>query len=268
MNEDNYRLHRRFDRMGRLVGDAAMGKLFSSRVVVIGLGGVGSFAAEAIARSGVGHLTLVDFDLVCVTNANRQIQAMRGTVGKPKATVLAERLRLINPSATVKAVPLFYDARVSDMLLSDDVDYVVDAIDNVNAKCHLLAACRSKNIPVVCSTGAAGRFDPTLIQVTDLSDTRGDRLGKAVRKMLRQEHDFPRVGSFGIPAVFSPEPARAPIELHYDGGEGFRCVCPNENDVHSCENRNIIWGTAGFVTGSFGLAAAGVVIRALVGEPT
>ncbi|MEC8191370.1 MAG: ThiF family adenylyltransferase, partial [Myxococcota bacterium] len=154
MNKETYKLHRRFDRMGRLVGDRAMRQLFDARVTVVGLGGVGSFAAEALARSGIGHLTLIDFDLVCVTNANRQLQAMRGTVGKPKATVLAERLRLINPQATIKAVPLFYEARLADKLLPPETDFVVDAIDNVNAKCHLLAACRDRAIPVVCSTGA------------------------------------------------------------------------------------------------------------------
>ena len=264
MNEDNYKLHRRFDRIGRLVGDAAMERLFNSRVTVVGLGGVGSFAAEALARSGVGHLTLVDFDLVCVTNANRQLQAMRGTVGKPKATVLAERLRLINPHATIKAVPLFYEARLADKLLPPDTDYVVDAIDNVTAKCHLLATCRERGIPVVCSTGASGRWDPTAIQVADLADTYVDALGKMVRKLLRRQYDFPRKGPFGIPAVFSTEPQTQPVELHYDGGNGFRCVCPNnENDVHTCEDRNVIWGTAGFVTGSFGMTAASVVVRNL-----
>ena len=265
IKEDNYRLHRRFDRIGRLVGDEAMRRLFDSRVTVIGLGGVGSFAAEALARSGVGHLTLVDFDLVCVTNANRQLQAMRGTVGKPKATVLAERLRLINPAATIKAVPLFYEARLADKLLPPDTDFVVDAIDNVTAKCHLLATCRERGIPVVCSTGASGRWDPTSIQVADLADTSRDRLGKAVRRILRQEYDFPRKGPFGIPAVFSTELPKQPVDLHYDNDNGFHCVCPNgDNDVHMCEDRSVIWGTAGFVTGTYGMTAASVVVRSLV----
>lgn len=265
MNEDTYRLHRRFDRIGRLVGDRAMHRLFNARVTVVGLGGVGSFAAEALARSGVGHLTLVDFDLVCVTNANRQLQAMRGTVGKPKATVLAERLRLINPNATIKAVPLFYEARLADKLLPPDTDFVVDAIDNLAAKCHLLASCRERGIPVVCSTGASGRWDPTAIQIADLADTYVDALGKTVRKFLRQQYDFPRKGPFGIPAVFSTEPQIQPVELRYDGGKGFTCVCPSShNDVHTCDERNVIWGTAGFVTGSFGMTAASVVVRQLV----
>jgi len=262
--EDRYRLHRRFDRIGRLVGDSAMERLLGSHVMVIGLGGVGSFAAEALVRSGIGSLTLVDFDLVCVTNANRQLQAMRGTVGKPKATVLAERLRLINPQAKVKSVPLFYEARIADQLLGRDVDFVVDAIDNITAKCHLLASCRERGLPVVCSTGASGRMDPTRVELTDLSQTRVDPLASSVRKILRKQYGFPSKGSWGIPAVFSSEPLSEPLELSYDGGEGFHCVCPNgENEHHSCDDRSRIWGTAGFVTGAFGLAAASVVVREL-----
>ena len=264
--EDSYRLHRRFDRMGRLLGDGPMARLRGAHVVVIGLGGVGGVAAESLVRSGVGRVTLVDFDLVCVTNTNRQVQAMRGTIGKPKASVLAERLRLINPQASIKAVPLFYEARIADKLLSGDIDFVVDAIDNVTAKCHLLAECHKRGLPVVCSTGASGRIDPTCVQVADLAHTRIDPLAGVVRKILRQQYDFPRKGDFGIQAVFSHEPVRTPFELTYDGGEGFRCVCPNgDNHHHTCDDRNVIWGTAGFVTGTFGLTCASVVVRQLSG---
>ena len=243
-----------------------MESLFRAHVMVIGLGGVGSFAAEALARSGVGHLSLVDFDLVCVTNANRQIQAMRGNIGKPKASVLAQRLRLVNPQANIKAIPLFYEERIADQLLTGRrrPDFVVDAIDNVTAKCHLLATCRAQGIPVVCSTGAAGRWDPTAISVSDLAETRVDPLAQSVRKILRRKYDFPTKGPWGIPAVFSTEPLRAPMPLTYDKDGEFQCVCPNgENTHHTCDDRNVIWGTAGFVTGSFGMAAASVVVRQL-----
>jgi len=260
--EDSYRLHRRFDRLGRLVGDEAMARLFSTHVVVVGLGGVGAHAAEALARSGIGKLTLVDFDLVCVTNTNRQVQAMRGTIGKPKANVLAERLRLVNPQSTVKAVPLFYDVRTADMILRPDVHWVIDAIDNVTAKCHLLAACRQRGIPVVCATGAGGRIDPTRVAVADLADTSVDPLAFAVRRILRRKYDFPRTGPMDIPAVYSTESLRDPVALHYDKGEGFSCVCPTgDNDLHNCEERSVIWGTAGFVTTTFGMACASVVVR-------
>lgn len=261
------RLHRRFDRIGRLVGDAAMARLAGAHVVVVGLGGVGSHAAEALCRSGVGRLTLIDFDLVCVTNTNRQVQALRGSIGKPKASVLAERLRLINPKAEIKAVPLFYEARLADRMLSGDLDFVVDAIDNVTAKTHLLAECRRRGIPVVCSTGASGRLDPTAIATADLADTKIDPLAHSVRKILRQKHDFPRTGPFGIPAVFSTERLSSPHELAYDKDGEFECVCPNgENDHHTCDDRNVIWGTAGFVTAAFGMACASVVVRTLVGR--
>ncbi len=262
--ETAYRLHRRFDRMGRLVGDQGMEKLFASHVMVVGLGGVGSFAVEALARSGIGKLTLVDFDRVCITNSNRQLQAMQGTIAKAKAQVLADRVQLINPQVQVRPIPIFYSDKTSDELLSLRPDFVVDAIDNVTAKCHLLAHCKRRGIPVVCSTGAAGRMDPTAVRVVDLSETAIDPLADAVRRALRQKHDFPGKGLFGISAVYSTEHPAEPIELHYDGGDGFRCVCPGgKNDFHSCEDRHVIYGTAGFVTGTFGLACASVVVRAL-----
>ncbi len=263
MNE-TYKLHRRFDRIGRLFGDETMSRLHRSHVVVVGLGGVGSLAAESLARSGVGRLTLIDFDLVCVTNSNRQLQAMRGTVGKPKANVLAERLRLINPAAEIKAIPLFYDARLADKML-EGADWVVDAIDNLTAKAHLIATCKARGIPMVVSTGASGRMDPTQVRVTDLGLTKVDPLAAALRKILRRKHDFPRENKpWGIPAVYSEEALHEPVPLAYDGDEGFSCVCPNgENDQHSCEDRNVIWGTAGFVTGTFGLTCASVVVRGI-----
>lgn len=262
--ENAYRLHRRFDRMGRLVGDQAMAKLFGSHVMVIGLGGVGSFAVEALARSGVGRLTVVDFDRICVTNSNRQLQAMQGTIAKKKATVLADRVKLINPQCKVEPIAAFYSAQNSEAMLASRPDFVVDAIDNVTAKCHLLATCVQKKIPVVSSTGASGRLDPTAIRTADLADTSIDPLASSVRRILRQEYDFPRQGPFGIQSVFSTETLHDPIELHYDEGEGFRCVCPGgKNEHHSCEERSVIWGTASFVTGSFGLACAGLVVRTL-----
>ena len=149
-------------------------------------------------------------------------------------------------------------------MLEPRPDFVVDAIDNVTAKCHLLATCKARGIAVVSSLGAAGRIDPTQVRVVDLADTTIDPLADAVRRALRQKYDFPPTGPFGIPAVYSTEPPAQPSELHYDGGEGFRCVCPGgTNDFHSCEERRVIYGTAGFVTGAFGLTCASVVVRAL-----
>ncbi len=265
-----YKLHRRFDRMGRLIGDTGMERLFASHVMVVGLGGVGSWAAESLARSGVGKLTIVDFDLICVTNANRQLHALRGTTGKQKAAVMAERLRLINPRLEVIAEPVFYNAESSAALMAHGPDLVIDAIDNLAAKTHLIATCRAAGVPLVVSGGASGRMDPTQIRVADLNAVIHDPFLAATRKLLRKNHEFPQGDKlpWGITAVHSLEAPADPVELHYDNGEGFRCVCPHGgNDLHGCMHRNVIYGTAGFVTGAFGLACASAAVRTLLGQP-
>src|ERR1700690_1255418 len=184
-----YEVHRRFDRMATLVGEPALERLLRSHVMIIGLGGVGSFAAESLVRSGVGRLTLVDFDRVCVTNSNRQLQAIKGNVGRSKAESLAERLRLANPQARVHSVVKFYSDATSEELLELLPHYVVDAIDNLTAKSHLMAACRARSIPLVTSLGAAGRIDPGQIAVADLARTKFDPMGRVIRKILRQDYD-------------------------------------------------------------------------------
>lgn len=263
--ETDYVLHRRFDRMGRLVGDVAMERLMHSHVMVIGLGGVGSWAAESLARSGVGRLTVVDFDEVCITNANRQLHAVQGKVGQKKAEVMAERLRKINPQAQVQAIPLFYNEENSERLLGEKPDYIVDAIDNLTAKCHLLATCRARGLKVITSAGSAAKMDPTRVRLVDLAQTTVDPMAQQVRKILRQKYAFPEEKNFGIPCVFSDEVPMDPQTLTYDKGMGFKCVCPQkQNDLHSCEHRNVIYGTASFVTGTFGLVAASAVVRDLI----
>lgn len=268
--ENAYRLHRRFDRLGRLYGDGAVERLMAAKVLVIGLGGVGSFAAEALARSAVGHLTLVDFDSVCVTNTNRQLQAMKGTIGHPKAVLLAERLRLINPQAEIIPQELFYNAERSGELLTSPFggpyDYVLDCIDNLTAKAHLLKTCRDLGLPVVSSMGAAAKSDPTRIRIHDLARTFVCPMAREMRGILRKKHGFPRTGLMHIPAVYSDEPRIWPRELTYDKGQGFRCVCPKKSNEHSCDSRALIDGTAVFVTGAFGLACASHVVNALVGQ--
>ncbi len=265
-----YKLHRRFDRIGRLVGDAGMEKLFASHVVVVGLGGVGSWAAESLARSGVGRLTIVDFDLICVTNANRQLHALRGTTGKHKSAVMADRLRLINPRCEVVPHAKFYNQETSAELLDPGADLVIDAIDNLAAKTHLIATCRERGLPLVVSGGAAGRIDPTQIRISDLNAVTEDPFLAVTRKLLRKNHNFAPSDKlpWGIPAVHSLEPPADPVALHYDDGEGFRCVCPHgDNGLHGCMHRNVIHGTAGFVTGAFGLACASAAVRMLLAQP-
>lgn len=265
---DDYRLHRRFDRMARLTGDAGMERLMGSFVVVVGLGGVGSFTAEALARSGVGRLRVIDFDEVCVTNTNRQLHALKGNIGKPKSTLIAERLRRINPKAEIEDVKQFYQAESAVDLLDGSPDFVVDAIDQFTAKCHLINECKTRGIPMISSMGAAGRWDPTRVQVADLNKTHHDAMATNVRKIMRQKYDFPKgKGPWGVPAVFSDEPLQPPEPLAYEKDTGFICVCPQgQNGLLTCDRRARIDGSASFVTGTFGLAAASVAVRTLLGR--
>ncbi len=263
---ETYKTHRRFDRAARLFSELGLHRLMASRVIVVGVGGVGSFAAEALARSGVGSVVLVDFDKVCVTNTNRQLHAMQGTIGKRKVDVMAERLSLVHPTARIDAVPLFYNKDTSAEILQDGADFVIDAIDNLTAKAHLLHSCLERGLPVVSSMGAAARLDPTQIRVADLCETTVDPFARALRQLLRKNYgmQLSKRQPLGIDAVFSTELPRAPSPLTYDVG-GFRCVCPGgKNGLHDCERRARIDGTAAFVTGAFGLTAASVVVRRLL----
>ena len=259
--DEGYRTHRRFDR--------AHGGLAAARVVIVGLGGVGSFAAEALARTAVGRLELIDFDLVCVTNTNRQLHTLRGNIGRPKVEVMAERLRLIHPTGTVTARAEFYSVDNSAALLADRPDYVVDAIDNLTAKAHLVATCRRAGIPVVSVMGAAARLDPTRVRVDDLARTKHDPMAHHFREILRTKHGWrlrPSIPT-GVACVFSDEAPIAPTDLAYDHDHGFQCVCPqSDNGLHTCEKRARIDGSAAWVTGTFGLVAASVVVRELRGE--
>lgn len=267
--ETAYRTHRRFDRAARLFTEPGLGRLMQARVLVFGMGGVGSFAAEALARSAVGRLVLIDFDEVCITNVNRQLHALKGNVGRQKVDVMAERVRLIHPAGEVTPIPTFYNEESSEQLLSGDIDFVVDAIDNLTAKAHLLATCLKRGLPVVSSMGAAARLDPTRVRTADLAQTHKDPLARNVRKLLRQKHALTLSDKqpLGITAVFSDEPPIDPTAVGYDQGQGFRCVCPNgDNGLHSCEKRSRIEGSAAFVTGAFGLACASVVVRTLIGR--
>ena len=198
-------------------------------------------------------MTLVDFDVVCVTNSNRQLHATVSTVGKPKAELLAQRCKQVNPDISVEGLQDFYREEVSAQLLEGEWDYVVDAIDNVRAKLHLLNACVQRGIRVVSSMGAAGRLDPTAIRVEDLCETHMDPFAKDIRKLLRRKYGVDTNRPTGITAVYSIEPRREPLPLRYDAAtEGFQCVCPHgENDFHSCEHRNQIDGSVAFVTSVF-----------------
>lgn len=257
--------HRRFDRTARLVGDAGVARLASATVTVLGVGGVGSFAAEALARSGVGRIILVDYDRVCVTNVNRQVHATKATLGKPKAEVMAERLRGINPDATIEARGEFYGPATSARLLAPEPDVVIDAIDNVTAKLHLLATCVRDRLRVVSAMGAAARLDPTRVRVADLAATRVDPFARELRRGLRVKHGIDVSRPLGVWAVFSEETPIAPHVLAYDV-DGFRCVCPGgANGMNDCDHGARVDGSAAFVPSVFGVTAASVAVRMLLG---
>ena len=262
------RIHRRWDRFVRLMGHEGVLRLLSSHVTIFGLGGVGSYVAEALARSAVGRMTLVDFDDVCLTNVNRQLQAFPGTVGQSKAALLAERVRAIHPEAWVDPVQAFYDASTSAALLTPRPDFVVDAIDNVTSKVLLLETCLTQGIPVISITGAGARLDPTQIRVDDLSRTKVDPLARVLRKELVRR-GYGTHGEMGLPVVYSEEEVRAPEVPEWDLDKGFQCICPHREDSpHACEKRRVIYGTATFMTAAFAMAASSVVVRRLSQLPT
>lgn len=251
----------RFGGIARLYGKDGLGKLRAAHVCVVGIGGVGTWAAEALARSGVGALTLVDLDEICVTNINRQLHALTETVGRSKVEVVAERIRAINPECRVTTEQKFFNTQTAAELLAPKFDFVLDAIDSVTNKVLLLAKCREQNIPVVACGGAGGRRDATQVRTADLAKVTHDRLLAEVRRQLRKELGLAADNAtFGIECVFSAEP---PVFAHPDGS-----VCKNRSAAEDGTrlNCNGGLGSATFVTGAFGFAAAGIVVREIAGK--
>ena len=253
----------RFGGIGRLYGAASLDRLRQAHVCVVGVGGVGSWTVEALVRSGIGRLTLIDLDDVCITNVNRQLPALGGKIGKPKAAVLAERVRLINPACNVEAIIEFCTAHTADELLKPGFDFVVDAIDKLGNKCLLIDACLKRGLRVITVGGAGGKRDATAVRVRDLAHTEHDELLRQVRRKLRRDYGFtqgqhksaPSVqATFGIPAVFSPE---KPVYPHADGSCGVEPE-PGSSLTLDCASG---FGTAAFITGTFGFVAAGEVVR-------
>ena len=248
----------RFAGVARLYGAGAFEKIVRSRVCLIGLGGVGSWACEALARSGICDLTLVDMDDVCATNTNRQLHALDGNYGRAKAEVLAERVRTINPECrltiqkifvTRESAVEFFEARRGRF------DLVVDAIDGAMNKAALIAACVASGTPLIASGGCAGKREGTRVEYRDLSEVEGDALLKFVRKELRSRYGFPKGGKkMGVPVVFSREASRPPEVL--DETAFPHMVSPAGGKPRS--------GTAAFVTGAFGLALAQLAIEKLL----
>lgn len=251
------RLHR-FSRTELLIGETGLANLAEKHVMICGIGGVGSYAAEALGRAGLGQITLVDFDDICLTNVNRQIHALSSTVGRSKVEVMAERLQDINPAARINPVKAFFSGDNAEELLRQRPDYVLDAIDHFTAKAALIKICREQGIPVISSMGAANKLDPTKVQVDDISATRNCRMARSMRKILRKNGI-----TTGVQVVYSTEEHRElnPVASHC----GTECICPNRgNQVFSCDNRRVILGSISYLPSIFGLTMAGVVINDLL----
>jgi tRNA A37 threonylcarbamoyladenosine dehydratase len=255
-------LNLRFAGIDRLYGRGAVERLSGRQVCVVGLGGVGSWAVEALARSGVGSLVLVDADEVCVSNSNRQLHALEGQFGRNKAELLAERCRAINPHVVVEAVPQFLTPSNLDDLLGRGYDLVLDACDSFRSKVEMIAWCRRRKLPLVAVGSAGGRTDPTQVRVRDLSRTEHDALLALVRKKLRADFNFPRNAAryFGVPAVYSLENVRYP---QADGS-----VCGTRPALGADAALKLDCGAglgaATHVTGAFAFAAVGKALELLL----
>jgi tRNA A37 threonylcarbamoyladenosine dehydratase len=267
LQQDSIDFDRRFGGVARLYGVAALERFKNAHVCIVGVGGVGSWVVEALARSAIGQLTLIDLDNVAESNINRQIQATSETLGKAKVSALAERIAQINPYCKVSEVEDFVTPEnLDEMIGVHHFDYVIDAIDSVKAKTALIAYCRQHAIPLITIGAAGGQTDPCKIEIRDLSRTEQEPLLALVRKRLRQNYGFPRgsKSKFGIDAVFSMEAltmpetaevcevdAAAPAAAGVPGVTGLNCAG---------------FGSSIVVTASFGLAAAAQVLRHLAAD--
>lgn len=256
--EDSF--NQRFGGIVRLYGVVGAQALMDAHVCVVGIGGVGSWVAEALVRSGVGEITLIDLDDICVTNTNRQIHALVDTVGEAKVEVMRNRLLTINPQCTVHVIEDFIAEDNMPSYITPTLDYVVDAIDSANNKARLIAHCRRNKIPIITTGAAGGQTDPTKISVIDLSKTVNDPLAAKVRNLLRRHYGFTRTAgrNFSVPCVYSTE------QLRYPKPDGS--VCSNKSAMESGVRLDCSggFGAATMVTSTFGMVAAARVIEKLV----
>ncbi|NRA82634.1 MAG: tRNA cyclic N6-threonylcarbamoyladenosine(37) synthase TcdA [Gammaproteobacteria bacterium] len=249
----------RFGGTKRLYGEQAVAKLLQSHVCVIGIGGVGSWAAEALARSAIGEITLIDLDDICVTNTNRQIHATVDTIGQSKVEVMAQRIKAINPDCKVNEIEDFIEPDNLAELITKDFDYVIDAIDSIKAKVALLVYCKRNKIKIITVGGAGGQQDPTQIQVVDLAKTVQDPLAAKVRNELRRHHNFTKNPKrrFQIDCVFSTE------QLVYPTAAGEVCHQKPQTDGPMKMDCSSGFGATTVVTATFGLVAVARVISKL-----
>lgn len=247
-------LARRFGGLQRLYGSDALERFQAAHVCIIGIGGVGSWAAEALARSAIGQLTLIDLDMVAESNVNRQIHALGDAFGKAKTKAMAERILAINPECRIEEIEDFVTPDNLGQMLDRGFDYVIDAIDQARTKAAMIAWCCANGVPLITAGGAGGQIDPTRIEVNDLARTIQDPLLSKVRALLRKEYGFTRdpKNIFGVPAVFSSEPLRHP---------GNAATC---DEAPALAGLNCAgYGSSVCVTAPFGLFAASEVLRHL-----
>ncbi len=251
----------RFGAIGRLYGSKGLERLSRSHVCVVGLGGVGSWVVEALARSGVGRLTLVDLDEVCLSNINRQVHASDLTVGRSKAEVLAERVAGFYSKCSVMVENCFFTESTAERLLSPKYDYVVDAIDATRHKCLLIDKTRRRGLPIITCGGAGGRIDPSRIKVDDLARTINDPLLLQVRKRLRQDYGFPQFKrqKFRVPCVYSDELPLFPTD---DGGVS----CERQAGADYRLNCDAGFGSVTHITGIFGFFIVSVILKQISAE--
>jgi tRNA A37 threonylcarbamoyladenosine dehydratase len=255
-------LTERFAGIDRLYGIGALARFSRCRVAVVGLGGVGSWLVEALARSGVGRMTLIDADDLCVSNTNRQLPALEGQYGRSKAEAMAERCRAINPAIEVDAVQSFLTPSNLEDLLGRGYDLVVDACDSFRTKVEAIAWCRRRKLPILTVGAAGGRLDPTLVRVRDLSRTEHDAMLALIRKKLRGEFNFPKNPQryFGVPAVYSLENVR------YPQADGSVCGLRPKLGADAALKLDcgVGLGAATHITGAFAFAAAGKALEMLL----
>lgn len=257
MSESEYQ--KRFAGIARLYGTDAAKAIKSYHVCVIGIGGVGSWAAEALGRSGVGHITLIDNDCIEASNSNRQIHTLKDTFGQQKVSAMQQRLMAINPDLNCQIIDDFITVKTYEEYLNGNYDYVIDAIDSIKFKTLMIQYCKRHKIPIIATGGAGGLNDPTKIKIDDLSKSYNDPLLAKVRSQLRKEHGFPREGKkrFGVECVFSSQQQVYPKE---DG-----TVSHQKPGIHGVSlDCRFGYGATSIVTASFGFAAAGRAIDKLL----
>ena len=250
----------RFGGIIRLYGRDGAEIINQSHICVIGIGGVGSWVAEALARNGVGQITLIDLDDICTTNINRQIHALSSTVGESKVEIMAQRINEINPECTVNCIEDFVTSENLRELITNEFNYVVDAIDSVKVKTEIIAHCKRNKLPIITIGGAGGQTDPTQIQITDLSQTYQDPLLAKVRNQLRRDFNFSRntKRKFSIDAVFSTQ------QLVYPTDDGAVCHAKQSGDGSMRLDCNAGFGAATHVTATFGFFAVSRLLEKLI----